>query len=55
MKTEINDIRETLKGTLESFLGPLKVRVDKPANFEVNGTIEAPQGKKWYGGSTFQV
>ena len=46
MKTEIADIRETLKNTLEDFLGPLKVRVDKPANFEVNGTIEAPQGKK---------
>ena len=46
METEIKDIRETLKATLESFLGPLKVRVDKPSNFEVNGTIEAPQGKK---------
>ncbi len=31
---------------LEHFLGTLKVRVDKPSNFEVNGTIEAPQGKK---------
>lgn len=46
MKTEISDIRETLKEILEGFLGPLKVRVDKPTNFEVNGTIEAPQGKK---------
>ncbi len=46
MKTEIKEIRETLKSTLESFIGTLKVRVDKPSNFEVNGTIEAPQGKK---------
>lgn len=53
MKTEIIDIRESLKSTLESFLGPLKVRVDKPSNFEVNGTIEAPQGKKMVDGIYF--
>ena len=46
MKTTISEIRESLKSTLEHFLGPLKVRVDKPTNYEVNGTIEAPQGKK---------
>jgi hypothetical protein len=46
MKTEITEIRETLKSTLEDFLGPLRIRVNKPSNFEVNGTIEAPQGKK---------
>lgn len=46
MKTEILEIRETLKNTLENFLGSLKIRVDKPSNFEVNGTIEAPQGNK---------
>jgi len=46
MKTEVIEIRESLKNTLEGFLGPLKVRVNKPSNFEVNGTIEAPQGKK---------
>jgi len=46
MITEIPKIRETLKHTLEGFLGPLMVRVNKPSNFEVNGTIEAPQGKK---------
>lgn len=53
MKTEINDIREALKSTLEDFLGPLKVRIDKPSNFEVNGTIEAPQGKKMVQGIYF--
>jgi hypothetical protein len=53
MKTEITEIRETLKGILENFLGPLKVRVDKPSNFEVNGTIEAPQGKKMVQGIYF--
>jgi len=53
MKTEITEIRESLKNTLEDFLGPLKVRVDKPTNFEVNGTIEAPQGKKMVQGIYF--
>ena len=53
MKTEIVEIRETLKATLKDFLGPLKVRVDKPSNFEVNGTIEAPQGKKTVQGIYF--
>lgn len=53
MKTEIVEIRETLKGKLEEFLGTLKVRVDKPTNFEVNGTIEAPQGKKMVQGIYF--
>ena len=46
MKTEISEIRETLKLSLENFLGPLRIKVNKPSNFEVNGTIEAPQGKK---------
>lgn len=53
MKTEIIEIREALKSTLEDFLGPLRVRVDKPSNFEVNGTIEAPQGKKMVQGIYF--
>ncbi len=53
MKTEITDIRETLKNRLEEFLGPLKVRIDKPSNFEINGTIEAPQGKKIVDGIYF--
>lgn len=53
MKTEIADIREALKSTLEGFLGPLRVRIDKPSNFEVNGTIEAPQGKKMVPGIYF--
>jgi len=46
MTPEIVEIRKTLINTLEEFIGPLKVRVDKLTNFEVNGTIEAPQGKK---------
>lgn len=53
MKTDIAEIRESLKKTLEDFIGPLKVRVDKPSNFEVNGTIEAPQGKKMVQGIYF--
>lgn len=53
MKTEIREIRETLISVLEGFLGPLKVRVDKPSNYEINGTIEAPQGKKMVQGIYF--
>jgi len=53
MKTSTLEIRETLKSILEEFLGPLRVRVDKPTNFEVNGTIEAPQGKKMVQGIYF--
>lgn len=53
MKTEITEIRETLKSTLEDFLGPLRIRVNKSSNFEVNGTIEAPQGKKMVQGIYF--
>lgn len=46
MTQEINQIREKLVNILKQHLGTLKIRVDKPSNFEVNGTIEAPQGKK---------
>lgn len=53
MKTDISDIRELLKNALEDFLGPLQVRVDKPTNYEVNGTVEAPQGKKMVQGIYF--
>ena len=53
MKTEVIEIREALKSTLESFLGPLKVKVDKATNFEVIGTIKAPQGKKMVDGVYF--
>ena len=53
MKSEIAEIRESLINTLENFIGPLKVRVNKPSNFEVNGTIEAPQGKKMVQGIYF--
>ncbi len=53
MITDVAEIRESLKEILESFLGPLKVRVDKLSNFEVTGTIEAPQGKKMVQGIYF--
>jgi hypothetical protein len=46
MTKGINEIREKLKKTLESFLGPLKVKVNKPSNFELMGTIETYQGKQ---------
>ncbi|RYM31447.1 hypothetical protein ERX46_16185 [Brumimicrobium glaciale] len=46
MIKDISEIREKLKKTLESFLGPLKVKVNKPANFELMGTIETYQGKQ---------
>lgn len=46
MVIEINQIRKKLIFILKQHLGTLKIKVDKPSNFEVNGTIEAPQGKK---------
>jgi len=53
MKTDVAEIREALKNMLQTFVGPLRVRVDKVTNFEVNGTIEAPQGKKMVDGIYF--
>lgn len=53
MKKEIPEIRQLLKNTLEGFLGPLKVKVDKPENYELSGTIEAMQGKKKVDGIYF--
>lgn len=53
MRTDIGEIRETLKKTLENHLGTLRVKIDKPSNFWVEGTIEAPQGKKMVQGIYF--
>jgi len=53
MEKDITYIREKLKSLLEDFIGPLKVKVDKPTNFEMNGTIEAPQGKQTVQGIYF--
>lgn len=53
MKKDVEEIRETLKERLMEFLGPLKIKVDKPTNFELSGTIEAPQGKKMVDGIYF--
>ncbi len=46
MIKDVKIIREQLIDVLKQHVGILKIRVDKPSNFEVNGTIEAPQGKK---------
>ncbi len=46
MTKDLEEIKEKLKNILKEHIGSLKVRVDKPTNFEVNGTIEAPQGKQ---------
>ncbi len=51
--TDVNEIREKLKSIQEAFLGPLKVKVDKPGNFELSGTIKAQQGKKMVDGYYF--
>ncbi|MDN5212723.1 hypothetical protein QQ020_11725 [Fulvivirgaceae bacterium BMA12] len=53
MTTEITEIRGQLKDLLMEYSGPLRVRVDKETNFEVNGTVEAPQGKKMVQGIYF--
>ena len=46
MIKDIDTIRTELCNILLEFSGPLRVSVDKPTNFEVNGTIEAMQGKQ---------
>jgi hypothetical protein len=51
--TKVTEIRNSLKKTLERFLGPLKVKVDTESNFELSGTIQAPQGKKMVDGIYF--
>ncbi len=53
MTKDVQEIREKLKTLLSNYLGPLKVRIDKDTNFEVTGTIEAPQGKKIVDGIYF--
>lgn len=53
MNKDIGAIREILKGILESHLGTLQVTVDKPGNFVVSGTVEAPQGKQTVQGIYF--
>lgn len=45
MTKDIQEIRTKLIEIQSKFLGPLKVKVDKPSNFELSGTIPAMQGK----------
>ena len=51
--TEVAEIRTRLKEIQENFLGPLKLKVDTPPNYELSGTIQAPQGKKMVEGIYF--
>lgn len=53
MTKDVAEIRERLKNILEEFMGPLRVRYDKPTNFEVCGTLEVMQGKKLVDGYYF--
>ncbi len=53
MNQPLEEIRSNLIGILKEHLGPLRVRVDKPTNFEVTGTIEAMQGKQKVDGIYF--
>lgn len=46
MTKDIQEIRAKLVEIQSEFLGPLKVKVDKPTNFELSGTIPATQGKQ---------
>lgn len=45
MNKDVQKIRTRLMEIQSEFLGPLKVKVDKPNNFELSGTIPAIQGK----------
>ena len=51
--TDVQEIKEKLKKILEGHPKSLRVKVDKPNNFEMSGTIEAQQGKKMVDGIYF--
>lgn len=53
MKTDLPEIQATLQNILKSQTPLLKVRTDKPTNFEVAGTKEAMQGKQKVDGYYF--
>ena len=53
MKTEVNDIWDTLKEQLASLSPSVQVRVDKETNFEVAGTKPVMQGKQQVDGHYF--
>lgn len=53
MKTDLNEIRESLIGSLKASVPPLKVRTNKAENFEVAGTKEVMQGKQKVDGFYF--
>jgi len=53
MKTDLQEIRNSLIGNFDDFIGPLQVRKNSEATFEVAGTIEAMQGKQKVDGYYF--
>ena len=53
MKTDVNEIRETLHALLKEQVPPLRIRHDSEVNFEVCGTKEVMQGKKKVDGYYF--
>lgn len=53
MKTDLNDIRESLKYMLKKHVPPLKVKADTADNFALYGTKETMQGKQKVDGFYF--
>ena len=53
MKTDLNEIREALIASFSASIPPLRVRTNKPTNFEIAGTKEVMQGKQKVDGFYF--
>ena len=53
MKTELGEIRESLINSLSASIPPLRIRTNKPENFEIAGTKEVMQGKQKVDGFYF--
>lgn len=53
MKIDLQEIRDSLINSFDDYIGPLHVRKNSDAGFEIAGTIEAMQGKQKVDGYYF--
>lgn len=53
MKTDLNEIRQSLQDIFKQQVPPLKIRKDSKENFEIAGTKEVMQGKQLVDGIYF--
>jgi len=53
LKTDLNEIRQSLQDIFKQQVPPLKIRKDSKENFEIAGTKEVMQGKQLVDGIYF--